>query len=68
MRDTGEYPPLRRATTGKPAKLRELTRLHLGYDIQREGAPHDPREDAVAAMRLYRWVLSQARICCVGAA
>lgn len=31
------------------------------YEIQAEGCAHDPREDAVAALRLYRWVLSQAR-------
>lgn len=34
---------------------------HHSYDIQQEGRPHDPREDAVAALRLYRWVISQAR-------
>ena len=51
-RDTARHPPLQRHTHA-PFKLRTLAAEHLGESIQREGAAHDPREDAWAAMRLY---------------
>ena len=51
-RDTARYPPFERHA-GKPRKLRELARDFLGVAIQAEGEAHDPREDALAAMRLY---------------
>ena len=57
LRDTAIYPPLQRATTkGRAHKLRSLVSLHLGYEIQTTGAAHDPEEDAVGAMRLYKRV------------
>lgn len=57
LRDTAIYPPLQRATTkGRAHKLRSLVSLHLGYEIQATGAAHDPEEDAVGAMRLYKRV------------
>lgn len=55
-RDTALLPSLQRATTGKAHKLRDLVGLHLGYAIQAPGCAHDPEEDAVGAMRLYRRV------------
>jgi len=56
LRDTALHAPLQRATTGKAHKLRDLVKLHLGYNIQGPGEAHDPEEDAVGAMRLYRRV------------
>jgi len=56
LRDTALHAPLQRATTGKAHKLRDLVALHLGYRIQADGCAHDPEEDAVGAMRLYRRV------------
>ncbi|KAH9327468.1 hypothetical protein KI387_007646, partial [Taxus chinensis] len=45
------YPPLRK--TGKTShSLKYLTKHLLGYKIQ--NGHHDPYEDAVAAMRLYK--------------
>jgi len=61
LRDTALHAPLQRATTGKAHKLRDLVALHLGYAIQAAGAAHDPEEDAVGAMRLYRRVKCLAR-------
>lgn len=37
-----------------PSRLKDLAKLHLGIDIQKEGQPHCPCEDACAAMALYR--------------
>lgn len=57
LRDTALYAPLQRATTkGRAHKLRALVSLHLGYEIQAAGSAHDPEEDAVGAMRLYKRV------------
>ncbi|KAJ7543802.1 hypothetical protein O6H91_09G053000 [Diphasiastrum complanatum] len=52
IRDTALYPPLLR-TNGSRNKLRYLVETYLGYQIQ-TGKNHDPCEDAVAAMRLYK--------------
>ena len=51
-RDTARYPIFERHTR-TPFKLRTLAADVLGEVIQAEGAAHDPREDAMAAMRLY---------------
>ena len=51
-RDTARYPVFERHTR-TPFKLRTLAAELLGEVIQAEGAAHDPREDAMAAMRLY---------------
>lgn len=51
-RDTARYPPFQRHTH-HPYKLRQLAADLLNVSIQAEGAVHDPKEDAVAAMRLY---------------
>ena len=51
-RDTARYAPFQRHTH-KPYKLRVLTKELLGASIQDPNEAHDPREDAVAAMRLY---------------
>lgn len=52
-RDTARYPPLLNAR-GRPQALRHLARTHLQRRIQRAGAAHDPREDALAALDLYK--------------
>ncbi|KAH7286347.1 hypothetical protein KP509_32G002600 [Ceratopteris richardii] len=52
QRDTAYYPPLLR-TSNVCNKLQYLTSTYLGYKIQ-EGKSHDPYEDAVAAMRIYK--------------
>ncbi|MCO5593385.1 hypothetical protein L7F22_047397 [Adiantum nelumboides] len=52
QRDTAYYPPLLR-TSNVSNKLQYLTSTYLGYKIQ-EGNSHDPFEDAIAAMRLYK--------------
>jgi hypothetical protein len=51
-RDTAHYPLFQRHTH-HPYKLRQLAATLLHATIQAEGSAHDPREDAVAAMRLY---------------
>jgi RNA exonuclease 4 len=51
-RDTARYKPFQRHTH-KPYKLRVLSKELLGLTIQDPNEAHDPREDAVAAMRLY---------------
>eukprot|EP00249_Psilotum_nudum_P019707 c27377_g1_i3 orf=525-1598(+) len=52
LRDTACYPPLLR-TNGASNKLKYLTMSYLRYQIQ-EGDAHNPYEDVVASMRLYR--------------
>ncbi|KAH7432778.1 hypothetical protein KP509_07G039500 [Ceratopteris richardii] len=52
QRDTAYYPPLLR-TSNVCNKLQYLANTYLGYKIQ-EGKSHDPLEDAIAAMRLYK--------------
>ena len=51
-RDTAHYAPFQRHTH-RPYKLRVLAKELLGATIQASNEAHDPREDAVAAMRLY---------------
>ncbi|KAG0610649.1 hypothetical protein M758_7G081400 [Ceratodon purpureus] len=57
LRDTATYQLLVK-TSGVSHKLRYLTEVFLGYKIQ-DGASHDPCEDAVAAMRLYKRMRSR---------
>lgn len=52
LRDTARYAPFERHTN-KPYKLRVLAKELLNVDIQSPNQAHDPREDALAAMRLY---------------
>jgi RNA exonuclease 4 len=57
VRDTSQYVPLRSQAarrTGKtaPRALRKLAAEELGMEIQ--GGAHDPAEDAVASLLLYR--------------
>ena len=52
LRDTARYAPFERHTR-KPYKLRVLAKELLNVDIQSPNQAHDPREDALAAMRLY---------------
>lgn len=51
-RDTARYPLFQRHTHF-PYKLSVLAKLTLHLDIQVPGKEHDPREDALAAMRLF---------------
>jgi RNA exonuclease 4 len=39
-----------------PKKLKELAKTRLNRDIQQPGVPHCPKEDALAAMDLYKLV------------
>uniref|UniRef100_A0A7I4EPK2 C2H2-type domain-containing protein n=1 Tax=Physcomitrium patens TaxID=3218 RepID=A0A7I4EPK2_PHYPA len=56
-RDTATY-QLFVKTSGVSHKLRFLTEVFLGYKIQ-DGTIHDPCEDAIAAMRLYKRMRSR---------
>jgi DNA polymerase III epsilon subunit-like protein len=59
IRDTSEYHPYMKVDQFgglRPRRLRDLARMHLGILIQQEDRPHDSREDACAAMALYRSV------------
>lgn len=51
LRDTANYHPLMK-TNLVSHSLKYLTRTYLGYDIQT--GIHDPYEDCVSAMRLYK--------------
>ncbi|XP_050363406.1 uncharacterized protein LOC126782237 [Argentina anserina] len=51
LRDTAKYRPLMK-TNRTSHSLTYLTKKYLGYDIQ--SAVHDPYEDCVAVMRLYK--------------
>ncbi|KAI5316015.1 hypothetical protein L3X38_045191 [Prunus dulcis] len=51
LRDTANYHPLMK-TNLVSHPLKYLTRTYLGYDIQ--SGFHDPYEDCVSAMRLYK--------------
>ncbi|XP_062022333.1 uncharacterized protein LOC133738753 [Rosa rugosa] len=51
LRDTAKYHPLMK-TNLVSHSLKYLTRTYLGYDIQ--SGMHDPFEDCVAVMRLYK--------------
>jgi RNA exonuclease 4 len=57
IRDTSMYQPyMKTDTLGRlrPHRLKDLARAHLGIKIQQHGQPHDSKEDAAAAMNLYR--------------
>ncbi|KAL9430878.1 hypothetical protein AB3S75_026134 [Citrus x aurantiifolia] len=51
LRDTAKYRPLMK-TNLVSHSLKYLTRTYLGYDIQ--SGVHDPYEDCVSVMRLYK--------------
>jgi len=60
-RDTAKYEPFMRVRFADdgilwPRKLRDLCAQHLQLEIQCDGQPHSPFEDAVAALRLYQKV------------
>ncbi|KAK7261730.1 hypothetical protein RIF29_28048 [Crotalaria pallida] len=56
LRDTSMYPPLMK-TNSVSHSLKYLTRTYLGYDIQT--GDHDPYEDCISAMRLYKRMRGQ---------
>ena len=59
VRDTATYPPYRE-TQGqgtKPRRLKHLAEQFLGWQIQ--GGIHNPAEDAVAALRLYKLKMNE---------
>ncbi|KAL2556818.1 Exonuclease family protein [Forsythia ovata] len=56
LRDTAKYPPLMKTNLASHS-LKYLTKTYLGYDIQ--SGVHDPYEDCVSAMRLYKRMRSQ---------
>ncbi|XP_050945385.1 uncharacterized protein LOC103491238 isoform X2 [Cucumis melo] len=51
LRDTARYHPLMK-TNLVSHSLKYLTRAYLGYDIRQDG--HDPYENCVSVMRLYK--------------
>jgi RNA exonuclease 4 len=56
-RDTARYRPFmytRGDGKWNPKRLKHLVHQHLQIDIQREGAAHEPAEDARGALALYR--------------
>ncbi|KAG2371155.1 uncharacterized protein HKW66_Vig0213290 [Vigna angularis] len=56
LRDTAKYRPLMK-TNLVSHSLKYLTRTYLGYDIQ--SGTHDPYEDCVSVMRLYKRIRAQ---------
>ncbi|XP_043707946.1 uncharacterized protein LOC122657338 [Telopea speciosissima] len=56
LRDTAKYRPLMK-TNLVSHSLKYLTQTYLGYEIQ--SGIHDPYEDCVAAMRLYKRMCGQ---------
>ncbi|CAK9151036.1 unnamed protein product [Ilex paraguariensis] len=56
LRDTAKYRPLMK-TNMVSHSLKYLTRTYLGYDIQL--GVHDPYEDCVSVMRLYKRMCAQ---------
>jgi RNA exonuclease 4 len=60
VRDTACYQPFmhQRFEMWMPRKLKDLVFELLGKEIQEAGKPHDPCEDAVWAMNLYKIVRS----------
>ncbi|XP_077218496.1 uncharacterized protein LOC143852781 [Tasmannia lanceolata] len=56
IRDTAQYPPLMK-TNMISHSLKYLSKTYLGYDIQT--GVHDPYEDCVATMRLYKRMRAQ---------
>lgn len=62
-RDSAIYPPFMQEiqdledsskTSLRPRKLKELVKDRLGNDIQELGKAHDPVEDALSALRMYK--------------
>ena len=62
-RDSANYPPFMQEVPDlgdssksnlRPRKLKELVKDKLGQDIQDLGKSHDPVEDALSALRLYK--------------
>ncbi len=48
---------------GKTAKkLKDITKQFVGYNIQNKGKPHDPLEDAIAPMNIFRKCLGYGLI------
>jgi len=62
-RDTAKYEPFQQVRFDDgvlwPRSLKDLCRVHLNRDVQVQGQPHCPHEDALAALDLYRHVSSQ---------
>ncbi|KAL2332293.1 hypothetical protein Fmac_019874 [Flemingia macrophylla] len=56
LRDTAKYRPLMK-TNMVSHSLKYLTRTYLGYEIQ--SGTHDPYEDCVSVMRLYKRIRGQ---------
>ncbi|OMO77791.1 Exonuclease [Corchorus capsularis] len=56
LRDTSKYRPLMK-TNLLSYSLKHLTKKYLGYDIQ--SGIHDPFEDCISVMRLYKRMRSQ---------
>lgn len=56
LRDTATYRPLMK-TNFVSHSLKYLTKTYLGYDIQ--VGFHDPYQDSVSVMRLYKWIRSK---------
>ncbi|KAI3893888.1 hypothetical protein MKX03_025220 [Papaver bracteatum] len=56
FRDTAHYSPLMKTNLCSHS-LKYLTKTYLGYEIQ--SGTHDPYEDCVATMRLYKRIRSQ---------
>jgi len=61
IRDTAKYEPFMKVKSDSSnillaRKLKDLTKEHYGRDIQIPGIPHCPREDAIAALALYKKV------------
>ncbi|KAI9119019.1 hypothetical protein K1719_009694 [Acacia pycnantha] len=56
LRDTAKYRPLMK-TNLVSHSLKYLTRTYLGYDIQTD--THDPFEDCISVMRLYKRIRGQ---------
>lgn len=61
IRDSANYPLFMKvsesdSTILRPRKLKELVREYLGRDIQNLGVAHDPIEDAISALSLYKTV------------
>mmetsp|Transcript_8814 Transcript_8814/g.19072 ORF Transcript_8814/g.19072 Transcript_8814/m.19072 type:complete len:249 (+) Transcript_8814:1-747(+) len=56
VRDTALYEPFMKMHYGQmnPRKLKELAKEKLQRDIQVDGMAHDPAEDAIAALDLYK--------------
>jgi len=58
LRDTAQYQPFMKVCAGAlwPRRLQDLCQELLGRQVQVYGRPHCPREDAMAALDLYKLV------------